>query len=204
MQNIIFDLGGVLLDLKLEASQKAFQCNNRSTILPPMLSWMSGPLIATYEINAIDTKEFRSKIRELLINPELSDETIDAAWCAMLGNIPRRKFELLKDLKHKYRLFLFSNTNEMHVGHFEPQFEQQYGIPIQKMFDTIFYSHEIQDRKPNLSAFEKVIAIAKINPANTIFIDDNPDNVKAAAAAGLRAGYYDPANDLTEYVLGLV
>ncbi|MCL4482542.1 MAG: HAD-IA family hydrolase, partial [Bacteroidetes bacterium] len=129
--------------------------------------------------------QFRDKIRNILPgNP--TDHEIEDAWGAMLIDFPAGIINYLIELKGKYRLFLLSNTNEIHVRRFEQIFEDAFGYPISRLFEKCYYSNEIGFRKPNAEAFLAVLKDASINPAETLFVDDLQQNTEAAKTLGMK------------------
>lgn len=196
IQNIIFDLGGVLLNLDWEASATAFkrlglQIGDRSYI-----DFLHNPVLLKFETGEIKPLTFYNEMRKILNNPAATDEQICNAWCAMLCEIPQYKIEILDRLRRRFRLFLFSNTNELHIDYFKNEFWNQYGFDFEALFEKVFYSHRIRDRKPLITSFEKVISHAKIDKGTTLFIDDSKENVEAAIKTGIRSLLYTPGNDL--------
>jgi putative hydrolase of the HAD superfamily len=113
-------------------------------------------------------------------------EQVLAAWNVMLLDFPPERVELLKKLKSKYRIFLFSNTNHIHLQHFHQTFRQEFGSDLDDLFEKAYYSHLIKLRKPDVVAYEYVINDSGINAAETLFIDDAGVNVEGAQKAGLQ------------------
>ncbi len=206
VKNIIFDLGGVLLDLDFEAPLRAFQKLNRDGQIVDLRQFLSDPVFIDFETGNVSPYEFRDRVRQLLSNPSLSDGEIDTAWCSMLREIPAKKVSLLQSLNGKYRLFLYSNTNAIHIPHFTREFYDQHQIQWESLFENTFYSHEIKDRKPLLSGYLKVFLKAGINPEETLFVDDLEQNISAAIQSGLKVLHYTPGTDLQETLeeLGIV
>ncbi|WP_167616356.1 HAD family hydrolase [Maribellus sediminis] len=186
IKNIIFDLGNVLLNLDFDASIKAFQKLglNKAAINPSVA--FSDSVFYNLETGRITPAEFRSRVRELLNNPNATDQQIDDAWYAMILDIPEKRVKALQDLRSKYRIYLFSNTNEIHIGRLLEEFKAIYGFDFQDLFDEVFYSHEIKARKPEIEAFEQVIKLSGVEPEVTLFVDDLENNILAAENAGLK------------------
>jgi putative hydrolase of the HAD superfamily len=145
----------------------------------------------------ISPDEFRNGIRKILVNNNLNDEEINMAWCSILLSVPSEKVELLKQLADRYRLFLYSNTNAIHIDQIKNRFEKEHGLPFESLFEKTLYSHEIHDRKPQVSGYKKVVAQTGILPEETLFVDDFIQNIEAAENAGFKVLHYLPATDLT-------
>ena len=198
VKNIIFDLGGVLLDLKFDHALKEFQRLNRDMRLENMREFIHHPLFTGFETGDITPDEFRNRLRHLLKNDEVPDEELDNTWCAMLGQVPESKVQLLRELTSDFSLFLYSNTNAIHIPYFRKAFKEQHSLEWEQLFRQTFYSHEIRARKPNLPAYSKVISLVGIDPAQTLFVDDLETNVAAAAGSGMHALHYLPEKNLRD------
>ena len=115
-----------------------------------------------------------------------SDEQIDKAWFSMILDLPKDVIQLLGVLKLKYKLFLFSNTNELHIEFLKKDFERQLGFDLFNcVFNKAYFSNEIHLRKPNKEAFEYILHDAGISAEETLFIDDSPQHLEGAKKVGL-------------------
>jgi len=191
-------LGGVLLDLDFDAPFEAFQKLNRNEKITGLIHFLHNQVFIDFEVGAISTEQFRDQIRGLLKNDEITDSEIDQAWCSMLKQVPEEKVEVLRSLADEYRLFLYSNTNALHIPFFTRRFYEQHQIKWESLFEKTFYSHEINDRKPMLSGYLKVLFLAGAESAESLFIDDLDVNIAAAAQTGMHVMLYQPGEDLRE------
>lgn len=198
IRNIIFDLGNVILNLDFNASIQAFQALGLDKAMLNRKLAYADPVFYQLEIGEISPETFRERLRQILKNHDASDQQIDDAWCAMVLDIPAKRVKTLLQLGNKYRLFLFSNTNAIHIGRLLLEFRKENGFDFPSLFEKVFYSHEIQARKPDLEAFQKVIELAGIIPNETLFIDDLEKNISAAKEAGLRALWLKEDMELSE------
>ena len=198
IRNIIFDLGNVILNLDFNASINAFQALGLDKAMLDRKLAYADPVFYQLEIGDVSPEKFRERVRQILKNPEASDQQIDDAWYAMILDIPAKRVNTLQKLGNKYRLFLFSNTNAIHIGRLLPEFRKENGIDFPSLFEKVFYSHEIHARKPDLEAFLKVIELAGVVPNETLFIDDLENNILAAKEAGLRTLWLKEDMELTE------
>jgi len=201
IKNIIFDLGGVLLDLDFLAPVVAFRNLGASGDLLDFREALKDPVFRKIETGLISPEEFRNHIRLMLGNSSLSDQEIDQAWYSILGSVPAEKVTFLQDLKKQFPLFLYSNTNQIHIDFFLKRFYAEHQFHFEDLFVKIFYSHEIHDRKPQLSGYEKVIQLSGVNPRETLFVDDFEENIAAARQAGLKTFHYIPGTDLSMVLL---
>jgi len=198
IKNIIFDLGNVLLNLDFDASIKAFQELGLDKAVLDRQQAYADPVFYNLEVGKITPEFFRQKAREILNNPDLNDEQIDDAWYAMILDIPPHRVEAVQKLNKEYNVYLFSNTNQIHIERLRAEFMEQYGFEFPSLFKEVYYSHEIHDRKPELSSFEKVIELSGVDPNESIFIDDLENNIIGAQKAGLKTFWLKEGMEMTE------
>jgi len=186
IKNIIFDLGNVLLNLDLNASIKAFyELGSSNEVLDHKNAYAD---IAFYnlETGRISPKDFCNRVREMLKNPSVTDKQIEDAWYAMILDIPVNRVKVVQQLSKKYNVYLFSNTNKIHIDRLLTEFKSQHGIAFESLFNEVFYSYVINERKPDVISYKKVIEQAGVDPRETIFIDDLEKNITGAEQAGLK------------------
>lgn len=186
IKNIIFDMGGVLVDLTGERCMEAFSEIGATPIVDYVRNHLTADLFYDIEIGNITTADFCDEVRRMS-NMDATNEKIIWAWNELLsGGIAQEKKQRMLELKEKgYRLFLLSNTNDMHwVKCRDDHFPMgEYGTD--DYFEKVFLSYEMQLAKPGVAIFEEAIRQAGIKPEETIFIDDSAANLKGAAVAGL-------------------
>jgi len=198
-QNIIFDLGGVIVDIDPEASFSAIANLGRHPLEMNEFLSTHEKIFLDYEKGLIDSRRFRDQIREAL-QQGISDEEIDAAWNSMLLDVPLARLQLLEKLKKQFRLFVLSNTNEIHVPAFNKIVEKVSGkANIAHFFDNVHYSHLMQMRKPEPEIYEAVVAMNGLEPGDTLFVDDRRDNILAARAVGLQTFHVTQSRDILAY-----
>lgn len=185
-KNILFDLGGVILDINIQATLKRFY---ELGFPPELLQYpesMQTDVFFKYQTGKLDTEEFRNEIRKAS-GVSMSDEVFDKAWNAMLVGIPVERTRLIKVLSRRYNLYMLSNTSEMHARVFEKMYKDAAGESMHEVFDKIYYSHEIGLHKPDREAWEYVLKDASILPEETLFLDDTIYNIKASKELGFQA-----------------
>jgi len=198
---VIFDFGGVIIDLDYHATIRAFDqlCGRETAHL--YSQQQQQPLFDAFETGAIAAAEFRDGLRDLLA-VEASDTELDDAWNAMLGRIPAHKVDFLHRFGQQRPIFLLSNTNEIHKAAFDRIFTEDHGHThsgLGDLFVTDYYSHQMGDRKPNPSIYRTVVEAHGLDPARTLFIDDTAHNLPGAAEAGLLTWHLQPGEvDRTE------
>ncbi len=186
LKNILFDMGGVIIDLNVSATLEAFYNMEFPAELLNYPENYNTDIFFKYETGATSTKEFRDAIRkETGLNFE--DAVFDKAWRAMLLDIPVERIEIIKKLKEKYDLYILSNTSPLHTPVFETLFLKNGGISMNDLFNKCFYSNEIGYSKPDDSSYRYVLEHAGIVAEETLFLDDNIHNIKAAQAMGFNA-----------------
>ena len=185
IRNIIFDLGKVILNLNFDASVNAFRKLGMDGQVLDHQQAYTNPVFYELETGRIQPEEFRDRIRHLLNRPELTDNQIDDAWYAMILDIPRERVDTIHQLSSRFNVYLFSNTNKIHIDRLHADFKIKYGFEFSSLFVKDFYSHEICERKPDISAYLRVIEMSGIRPEETIFVDDLEKNIEGAKKAGL-------------------
>lgn len=185
VQNIIFDLGGVLLNLDMQRTRNEFIRLGLTQIDDLFRIGHAASFFKQYEIGTINDEEFVEKALELAHKGTTHQQIIDA-WNMMLLDFPQERVHFLNRLKTKYRLFLFSNTNAIHLQYFQKSYQTEYGNALDDHFEKAYYSHIINQRKPDVAAYQYVIQDCKINASATLFIDDALVNVEGARQAGLQ------------------
>jgi FMN phosphatase YigB (HAD superfamily) len=185
IKNIIFDFGAVVINIDIPNAYKSFA--ELSGIAPERVKELfeTQGAYADFECGKMNDDEFHSLLRKEL-SITCSDAELDKAWNSMLLDIPLERVEKLKELRTRYNIFLLSNTNAIHVKRMKEMFVENFGIAdFTKLFHKPYLSYEIGLIKPDASIYEYVLNDAGLNRKETIFLDDNADNVKSALAIGL-------------------
>lgn len=184
IKNVVLDLGGVLVDIDPQKTLDAMmKLIDPETSLK--LDWAElNNVVHAMEVGKWSQKEFIINMKKVC-KPNVSEVEIIDAWCVMLLNFPSLRVDMVRLLSDRYRVFLLSNTNEIHVNSFEQQFESRYGFPMQNLFEKVFYSNEIGYRKPDAEAFLHVLNQAGLNSSETVMVDDRLDNCQGAEAVGM-------------------
>ena len=187
IKNIIFDLGGVIYDIRYENIPEAFARMGAGNLMEIYSKAKQTDFIDRYEEGLMSSDEFCEEIRRISEVP-LTDEQIKEAWNAILIDVPASRVDFLLKLKERYNLYLFSNTNQFNYDCFTAHLNQKYGFDF---FDTIFkaayFSHILHIRKPKAEGFQKIMQEQQLNPAETLFIDDSPQHIEGAHRCGLQA-----------------
>ena len=178
IDTIIFDFGDILINLNKTECNKAFEKLGLSLPNTEVLQ-----LNDAFETGSITETEFLNGLQILLPTQQLA--AIKAAWNAIIGDFPLYRLEFLKLLQSKYRLFLLSNTDKMHIWHFEEKVGADFSAAFYQCFEKVYFSFDMKLRKPNKAIYEQVIKNHNLNPQKTLFIDDKKENTDAALQCGL-------------------
>ena len=197
IKNIVFDLGGVLVDLDFKAAINGLQKAGFAKVKEQLQSFDREGIFQKFELGEMTAEEFRTAIRENS-TVTLTDEEIDALWNAMLLEIPREKLELILDLRGKYMVYLLSNTNSIHWDYVCKNAFNYRGFRVNDYFEETFLSYEMHLAKPDKSIYEKVLQDANLLAEETLFIDDSEANCKAAEEVGIHAHHYHIGDDLSK------
>jgi putative hydrolase of the HAD superfamily len=200
IKNIIFDLGGVIVDLAVDKTIHSFA---RLTALSHQQideTYTTAPEFLSYEKGLMTDAEFRDCVRSLL-RVDATDDELDACWNAMLVGLPPEKLALVFALHEQYNVYLLSNTNAIHIDHVN-----KFMLPrgnsksaLDDYFHVAYYSHIMHKRKPDAEIFEQVLTESKLNPDETLFLDDNHANVEGAKSVGIRAVQVDTPDFILAY-----
>lgn len=185
IKNIIFDLGGVIINIDYALLIEAFS----KIGLPHFEAYFSQKeqkkLFDLYEKGMISSQDFREELKKQC-KPGTTDAEIDTAWNAMLLDLSKERLDVLLDTKNKYRTFLLSNTNEIHMIFINNYLKQQYKIDnLEKHFEKVYLSYEVKMRKPDAEIFELVLNQNNLSKEETLFIDDSVQHIESANKLGI-------------------
>ena len=192
IKNIIFDLGGIFIDIHFSKTESAFSELGVANWSQFYSQHTASDLFEKLETGKITPEEFYEGFRKES-GVGLTDMQIQTAWNAMLGTFSAERLEWLQEIGKRYNVYLFSNTNLIHYIAFNKIFKQTIGG---QDFDAYFikahYSHELGLRKPYPESFSKLLQIEKLNASKTLFIDDTAKNIEGAKLAGLQTSLLLP------------
>jgi len=191
IRHIIFDLGGVLLNIDYNLTEQAFiQAGIYN--FPQLYSQLAQtPVFDDFETGRISASEFIAALQDASSVP-LSEQQITDAWNAMLMDFPIRRLQILQQLRIHHDLILLSNTNEIHEAAFNKILMDSFTIPnIGVFFDKVYLSHRVGMRKPNREIFQQILNDTGFDPAKTLFIDDSPQHIEGAKALGIQTIYLE-------------
>jgi len=187
IKNIIFDLGGVIYDIRYENIPEAFARMGAGNLISLYSKAKQTDFIDRYEEGLMSSDDFCEEIHRLSEVP-LTNEQIKEAWNAILIDVPAPRVDFLLKLKERYNLYLFSNTNQFNYDYFTAHLKQKYGFNFfETIFKAAYFSHILHIRKPKVEGFQRIMQEQQLNPAETLFIDDSPQHIEGARRCGLQA-----------------
>lgn len=187
IKNIIFDLGGVIIPLDQGATIEAFNQLSYMPFEELYNSKSNTELFNDLDKGHITPEFFFSELRKYL-RYDGPEEALLAAWNAMLLDVPDKRLDVLVEMKQNYTTFLLSNTCEPHITAFEQDLYIKHGVRnFNDYFDKVYYSCRINMRKPDPEIFEFVLRENDLVAAETVFIDDSVQHVKAAGQVGINS-----------------
>jgi putative hydrolase of the HAD superfamily len=195
---IIFDLGGVLIDLDYTKTRVAFEDLGISQFNELYSQANQQELFDRFECGEISAQHFINNLLNFFDEP-ISPNKIVHAWNAMILDFPNDKLKLLEDLSLKYSLYLLSNTNEIHLPVVRQRFAKNTPKALEDFFTKAYFSHEIGLRKPTTEIFEFVCKENSLNPNTTLFIDDSIQHIEGAKKIGLQTHHLKAGDNLIAY-----
>ncbi len=187
IKNLVFDLGGVLLDIDVSRTLAAFERLDIDGFSVDDIISCRKDIFFRLETGALSPEGLMAAIRETWpASRNIPDNDIWQAWNAVLLDFDMSRFDMLDRLKDNYRIFLLSNTNLPHRIEYTGRFAARSGgRPFESYFEKCYYSDEMGLRKPDPAIFREVIHRSGLVPSQTLFIDDNADNTAGAQTTGL-------------------
>ena len=191
IENVVFDLGGVLVDLDIDRCREAFRRLGMDAVAELINPYYPAEMIGQLEHGLISFHEACDRMRQLAAMPEVTDEEIGRAYGDFLTGVPVAKMRQIEQLRRRgIRTYVLSNNNPSSMRFIREMFTAD-GKCMEDYFDRIYLSYEMHELKPSEAIFRKMIADSGMIPERTLFIDDGQKNVDAAQA--LEFAVYKPA-----------
>jgi glucose-1-phosphatase len=192
IKNVIFDLGGVLLDIDTTKTDAAFEQLGIKNFKNNYSLHKANSLFDDLESGKITEATFYDGIRNIS-QTQLTNAEIRDAWNALLLDFRIESLAFLQQISSKYKLYLLSNTNSIHLTAFNEIFKKSTGKDsLNSYFTKAYYSNIIGLRKPHASIYSFVLADADLTAAETLFIDDLVNNIEGAKALGIQTHHLLP------------
>ena len=185
IKNIIFDFGGVILDIYPMQTLIALQELGFKDINRFEDQEFQANIIGKFERGIISPETFRNKVREFM-QIKVCNQDLDDAWNALLFDIPEKRIRVLEEVKKNYSIYLLSNSNEIHFDMYLRDLQLRFGYHnFDLLFDKAYFSFDLHLNKPNPEIFEFVLDQHKMVPDQTLFIDDTLQHIETARSLGL-------------------
>lgn len=200
-KNIIFDFGGVILNIDYLLTEKAFINLGITNFSNLYNQHKSTDLFEKLETGKLSQTDFYTNFRSIT-NSNLTDVQIENAWNAMLLDLPTERINWLLEIKHKYNIYLYSNTNQIHYNKFITTANSASpNHNFNSIFIKAYYSHICNFRKPYKESYLKILEEQKLKANETLFIDDTLVNITGAKEAGLHTIHLQSSSTILQ--LGL-
>ncbi len=198
IKNIIFDFGGVLYNIRYQNIAEAFARCGVSNFEEIYSKQKQSDMMDRFEEGLISVPEFRAYVRSLADVP-LTDRQIDDSWNAILIGFPEAHERMLRRVGERYNLYLYSNTNQLNYELFTRQMCEQFGYDLfAERFKKAYFSQLLHIRKPKVEGFRHIIEENALVPEETLFIDDSPQHLVGARAAGLQTLHLQDGMEVTD------
>lgn len=191
IQTLIFDLGGVIINLKTE--QEWLEEDLLPNFQPEKLqSLQQQQYFQQFETGNVSVQDFIQQLKEIAVNKNITEDEVVHHWNGILKDIPKHRVDVLKQLSKKYKLILLSNTNHIHMDFIRNYMVAEFGEDIlQENFHTCYYSQEIGLRKPHKEIYEFVLQQQGITASESLFLDDKPENLSEPEKLGIHTFLVD-------------
>ena len=196
ISTLIFDFGGVLIDLDMNQSILNFKKLGVENVENYLSNFGQSGFFMQLEKGKISAEEFRSEIRKMTTNT-ITDKEIDDAWNAFLVRIPSEKLDIVYQLRKKFRVIMLSNTNAIHFPYAERTFFSYKNRGIDEYFDKCYRSYDMKMAKPDAEIFEAILNQEQVAPNQCLLLDDGPKNIEQAQKLGFQTYFVDPKEDLS-------
>ena len=186
IKNIIFDFGGVILDIDPQLTINEFINLGLKDPEKLLTSGFMEDIAAKFERGILTPEVFRAKLRNFL-QVDATDQQLDEAWNALLFDIPSERIAVIEQVKKHYLTLLLSNSNEIHYDLFVRDLQLRFGYrEFDELFHKAYFSFDLHLSKPNPEVYEFVINQHDLDPGKTLFIDDREDNIEVAQQLGFK------------------
>ena len=191
---IIFDLGGVILNIDYDLTIKEFEKLGVLNSTSYYSKNEQKKIFNDLEIGKTSEKEFINAVK--LKTNNANENQIKHAWNKMLLNLPLEKLIFIKSIMCNYQTFLLSNTNSIHISYFKNSLSETEWKLFESAFNKIYFSYKIGMRKPSVKIFEYVLKENHLKAKNVLFIDDSIQHINAAQKIGIVTHHLKDSEDL--------
>ena len=198
-KHIIFDLGGVIVNIHLQRAFKAFATLTGFAEDDLHNIAVSSEVVKHFEKGLLSSNAFRNSLRQIF-RQDTPNKELDAAWNQAILDIPHERLGLLDKLSKRYQLFLLSNTNPIHLKAVHEALHKASGVKeLHHFFTKTYYSFQTGHLKPEARAFKAILYENRLMPEETLFIDDTIANIKAARSLHIHTLHVHTPSTLFDY-----
>lgn len=184
IRNVVFDLGGVIMTIDQNEALRRFKALGLADAERHLDPYTQTGIFGDLEEGKITAEDFRTGLSRL-IGREVTNDECKHAWLGYRKDVPQRNLDTLKDLRSKgYRLILLSNTNPFMMSWALSKDFDGGKASLEDYFDSLYLSYKVGAMKPNPEFFKNLLDNEKINPAESLFVDDGPRNIESACRLG--------------------
>lgn len=193
---IIFDLGGVILNIDYQATIDAFTDLGIENFQEQFSQLKQNKLFDDYETGRISSQVFLDALQSIL-PVGVSNQAILDAWNAILKDLPPHRLHVLEQVKKQKPTFLLSNTNDLHIQSFNQYLSKTFNLDsLAPYFDKLYLSYEVGMRKPDAEIFEHVLNEQRLKPERSLFIDDTIIHIESARSLGIQTLHLTKGMDI--------
>lgn len=180
IKNIIFDFGDIFINLDKQAPLIEMSKFGLTQMTPEL-----DTIFKNYEMGLMKSDDFINVLQSIF--SDASREQIITAWNSIILDFPEERLTFIEQLKkeNKYRLFLLSNTNDLHIEKVKISMGLERFKRFKNCFEQFYLSQEMKMRKPNSNIYEFVLLENKLIANETLFIDDTKENTVSASELGM-------------------
>lgn len=201
IRNIIYDFGGVVLDIDPELTLKELEKQGYKNTAVFNSPEFQQDVLDKFERGILTPEGFRQQVREAL-QANISNQQIDDAWNALLLDIPKERIAVIEAARKNYKTFLLSNSNEIHYDVYVRDLQLRFGYrEFDLLFDKAYFSFDLHLSKPNPEIFEFVLNQHRLLPEETLFIDDTFMHIEAARKIGLKTYHLQKPERLRDIII---
>ena len=197
IKNIIFDFGGVIFNIDHRKVENAYRKLGMDNFDLMFNQATQTELFRLFETGHITPTVFRDRLRQIT-GLRVDDDLLDHTWNQILCDYPPHRIKLLLRIRGNYRLYLLSNTNSIHYQHYISKFTREFGYEFNELFDDTFWSFMIGKRKPDPDPYLHILEKHRLNPAETLFVDDSIQNIIAAEKLNILAFHLEDGTDVSD------
>ncbi|MDR2423203.1 MAG: HAD family phosphatase [Prevotellaceae bacterium] len=189
IKNILFDFGGVIVDIDRDAAVRQFKLAGFENIEEYLDPYRQKGFFHKFEDGTVSREEFYAEISKTA-GKSIDSKSIDKGWLDFILPVEQKRLDLIAQLKTRYRMLLLSNTNPIVMEWANSEAFSLAGKPLSHYFDSMFMSYKMHCMKPDPEIFRQTIEQSGIVPEETLFIDDSKANIDAGAAFGLKIFHF--------------